>query len=117
MSGGVQQRVAIARALITSPSLILADEPTGNLDTTTSLEIIALFQALNSERNISVIYVTHEPDIAAHARRIIQVRDGMVISDLINEAPLRAQDELRELARKGPEQPQLTAAGRAEAVV
>src|SRR6266567_4119362 len=97
MSGGEQQRVAIARALITSPSLILADEPTGNLDTRTSLEIIGLFQALNWERGISVIYVTHEPDIAAHARRLIQVRDGMIVSDLINDSPLRAQDELREL--------------------
>ena len=108
MSGGEQQRVAIARALITSPSLILADEPTGNLDTRTSLEIIALFQALNWERGISVIYVTHEPDIAGHARRIIQVRDGMIVSDIINDSPLRAQDELRELARTGqPPQPQL----------
>jgi putative ABC transport system ATP-binding protein len=108
MSGGEQQRVAIARALITSPSLILADEPTGNLDTRTSLEIIALFQALNWERGISVIYVTHEPDIAAHARRIIQVRDGMILSDIVNDSPLRAQDELRELARTGqPPPPQL----------
>ena len=108
MSGGEQQRVAIARALITSPSLILADEPTGNLDSRTSLEIIGLFQALNWERGISVIYVTHEPDIAAHARRIIQVRDGMILSDMINESPLRAQDELRELSRTGqPPQPQL----------
>jgi len=108
MSGGEQQRVAIARALITSPSLILADEPTGNLDTRTSLEIIGLFQALNWERGISVIYVTHEPDIAAHARRIIQVRDGMIVSDIVNDSPLRAQDELRELARTGqPPQPQL----------
>jgi len=108
MSGGEQQRVAIARALITSPSLILADEPTGNLDTRTSLEIIGLFQALNWERGISVIYVTHEPDIAAHARRIIQVRDGMIVSDLINDSPLRAQDELRELVRTPePPQPQL----------
>jgi putative ABC transport system ATP-binding protein len=111
MSGGEQQRVAIARALITSPSLILADEPTGNLDTRTSLEIIALFQALNWERGISVIYVTHEPDIAAHARRIIQVRDGSVISDIINDSPLRAQDELRELGRDSrQEQPQLATA-------
>src|SRR5438094_691836 len=110
MSGGEQQRVAIARALITSPSLILADEPTGNLDTRTSLEIIGLFQALNWERGISVIYVTHEPDIAAHARRIIQVRDGMIVSDIVNDSPLRAQDELRELARTGqPPQPLLAA--------
>src|SRR5437762_13979915 len=112
MSGGEQQRVAIARALITSPSLILADEPTGNLDTRTSLEIIGLFEALNWERGISVIYVTHEPDIARHARRIIQIPDGTVLSDMINESPLRAQDELRELSRTAAQQqPQLAAVG------
>jgi putative ABC transport system ATP-binding protein len=97
MSGGQQQRVAIARALITSPSLILADEATGNLDTRTSLEIMALFQHLNRERNLTVIYVTHEPDIAAHATRIIQMRDGAVISDKRNENRAWAADELRDL--------------------
>ena len=97
MSGGQQQRVAIARALITSPSLILADEATGNLDTRTSLEIMALFQHLNQERNLTVIYVTHEPDIAAHATRIIQMRDGAIISDLANEHRMWAADELRDL--------------------
>ncbi len=107
MSGGEQQRVAIARALITSPSLILADEPTGNLDSRTSLEIIALFQALNRERGITVVYVTHEPDIAAHARRVIQMRDGRIVSDLINESPQSAQDELRQLGRSAAPQPRL----------
>ena len=97
LSGGQQQRVAIARALITSPSLILADEPTGNLDSQTSLEIIALFQILNRERNITVIYVTHEPDIAEHAGRIIQMRDGLVVADLRNSTPRWAQDELRQV--------------------
>ncbi len=113
MSGGEQQRVAIARALITSPSLILADEPTGNLDSRTSLEIIALFQALNRERDITVVYVTHEPEIAAHAKRIIQMRDGRIVSDLINESPLRAEEELREL-HGGLVQPVLVGSGRKE---
>ncbi len=97
LSGGEQQRVAIARAIITSPSLILADEPTGNLDSRTSLEIIGLFQALNRERGITVIYVTHEAEIAQHAKRIIQVRDGRIISDILVENPLSAEEELRAL--------------------
>ena len=103
MSGGQQQRVAIARALITSPSLILADEATGNLDSRTSLEIMALFQHLNLERNMTVIYVTHEPDIAAHATRIIQMRDGSVLSDVKNEDRLWAPDELKELGSATPD--------------
>ncbi len=77
MSGGQQQRVAIARAMVTNPSIILADEPTGNLDSKTSLEIISIFQVMNRQRNITVIYVTHEQDIAEHASRIIQMRDGL----------------------------------------
>jgi putative ABC transport system ATP-binding protein len=97
MSGGEQQRVAIARAIITSPSLILADEPTGNLDSKTSLEIIGLFQALNRQRGVTIVYVTHERDIAQHAKRIVQVRDGRIISDIMNEDPLNADDELRRL--------------------
>ena len=103
MSGGQQQRVAIARALITSPSLILADEATGNLDSRTSLEIMALFQHLNLERNMTVIYVTHEPDIAQHATRIIQMRDGAVLSDVPNEDRLWAPDELNELGGATPD--------------
>ena len=102
MSGGQQQRVAIARALITSPSLILADEATGNLDSRTSLEIMALFQHLNQERNMTVIYVTHEPDIAQHATRIIQMRDGKILSDVKNEDRLWAPDELKELGVTTP---------------
>jgi len=80
LSGGQQQRVAIARALVTNPALVLADEPTGNLDTRTSTEVMKLFQELN-EQGITIVLVTHEPDIAAFAKRIVEVRDGRIRRD------------------------------------
>jgi putative ABC transport system ATP-binding protein len=78
LSGGQQQRVAIARALVTGPSLLLADEPTGNLDTRTSLEVMALFQDLN-DRGVTILLVTHEHDIARYAKRVLELRDGKVV--------------------------------------
>ena len=87
LSGGQRQRVAIARALVTQPTIILADEPTGNLDSKTSVEIMALFQELNVQ-GVTLIIVTHEPDIADHCRRVLQVRDGRLIDDRPNEQVL-----------------------------
>ena len=81
LSGGQQQRVAIARALVNNPSLVLADEPTGNLDSRTAVEVMSVFQQLNREQGITIVLVTHEPDIAQYAERIIVVRDGLITSD------------------------------------
>jgi putative ABC transport system ATP-binding protein len=96
LSGGQQQRIAIARALVNRPELVLADEPTGNLDTRTSIEIMGLFQKLN-DSGITVIMVTHELDIAAYCKRIVVMRDGQVISDTCNSARRSARDELARL--------------------
>lgn len=81
LSGGQQQRVAIARALVTNPAIIMADEPTGNLDSKSSEEIMGIFQHLNETQGITVIFVTHEPDIAEHTRRVVRLADGVIVED------------------------------------
>jgi putative ABC transport system ATP-binding protein len=96
LSGGQQQRVAIARALVNQPALLLADEPTGNLDTQTSIEIMGVFQGLN-ERGITIVMVTHELDIASYTKRNIVMRDGQILSDVPVTQRLRADEELRRL--------------------
>ena len=105
LSGGQQQRVAIARALVNRPSLLLADEPTGNLDTRTSIEIMQLFQQLNDAQGITVVLVTHEDDIASYARRVIVMRDGRIVQDRQVAARRDAAAELAALpASEDPEE-------------
>ena len=96
LSGGQQQRVAIARALVNRPSLILADEPTGALDSRTSVEIMAILQRLNRQGS-TIVLVTHEPEIAEFCGRIVVFRDGHVLSDRISEHPASAEEALRRL--------------------
>jgi putative ABC transport system ATP-binding protein len=92
LSGGEQQRVAIARALVNQPSIILADEPTGNLDSKTSIEIMGIFQRLNRDLGITIIMITHEPDIALYAKRNIHFKDGVVVDDRENSSRLTAAE-------------------------
>jgi putative ABC transport system ATP-binding protein len=97
LSGGQQQRVAIARALINNPSILLADEPTGNLDTKTSIEVMDIFQRLNRERGITVLLITHEMDIAEYGTRIVTFRDGLVVADRAVAKRRLAKEELAAL--------------------
>lgn len=96
LSGGQQQRVAIARALVNEPAIILADEPTGNLDSKTSIEVFGLFQQLNEE-GITIVMVTHERDFAAFAKRIVEMKDGIVVSDIIIKNRLNAKEVLQKM--------------------
>jgi putative ABC transport system ATP-binding protein len=107
LSGGQQQRVAIARALINDPEVLLADEPTGNLDSRTSVEVMEIFQRLN-EKGITIIMVTHEADIAAYARRNIVMKDGLVRSDLFVQNRLNAGPELERISMSDAVAPQQT---------
>ncbi|HEV8204006.1 MAG TPA: ABC transporter ATP-binding protein [Pyrinomonadaceae bacterium] len=97
LSGGQQQRVAVARSLVNHPALILADEPTGNLDSRTSVEVMEIFQRLNRERGITLVLVTHEPDIAEYAHRVIVFKDGKIKSDNRVERTRNAAEELKNL--------------------
>jgi putative ABC transport system ATP-binding protein len=94
LSGGQQQRVAIARALINGPSILLADEPTGNLDSRTSIEIMGIFQRLNAEQGITIVLITHEPSIAEYGSRLIAFRDGLIVRDEPNASRRIAEEEL-----------------------
>ncbi len=98
LSGGQQQRVAIARALLNNPSILLADEPTGNLDSKTSLEVMEIFQTLQRERGITIVLITHEMDVARYGSRIVSFRDGNIVSDVSNDGRKHATGELEGLA-------------------
>jgi putative ABC transport system ATP-binding protein len=97
LSGGQQQRVAIARALVNEPELLLADEPTGNLDSRTSVEIMEILQRLNRDRRISIVLITHEHDIAEYAERVVTFKDGRVIADAVVDRRRDAAAEMETL--------------------
>jgi putative ABC transport system ATP-binding protein len=97
LSGGQQQRVAIARALLNNPSILLADEPTGNLDSRTSVEVMEIFQSLKEARGITIVLITHEPEVAAYGSRIVAFRDGVVVSDQVNDRRRTARAEIVEM--------------------
>jgi putative ABC transport system ATP-binding protein len=98
LSGGQQQRVAIARALLNNPSILLADEPTGNLDSKTSIEVMEIFQALQRERGITIVLITHELDVAQYGSRIVSFKDGKIVSDVPNDNRRHATGELEDMA-------------------
>jgi putative ABC transport system ATP-binding protein len=98
LSGGQQQRVAIARALLNNPTILLADEPTGNLDSKTSVEVMEIFQTLQRERGITIVLITHEMEVAQYGSRIISFKDGNIVSDVANESRRHAMGELEAFA-------------------
>jgi putative ABC transport system ATP-binding protein len=103
LSGGQQQRVAIARALLNNPSILLADEPTGNLDSKTSIEVMEIFQALQRDRGITIVLITHEMDVAQYGSRIVTFKDGNILSDVPNQTRRHASGELDALPAAVPE--------------
>jgi putative ABC transport system ATP-binding protein len=111
LSGGQQQRLAIARALVTGPAIIMADEPTGNLDSKSSVEIMSILQRLNEEQGLTVILVTHEPDIAEHTRRVVRLADGVVVDDHPVANPRRAAARPAASAGERAVQPRLVTEG------